>query len=407
MEEQNKELEEKKEKNPKGFESHEFVAKTFYGLEEVLAKELLQLGARDIQELNRAVKFSGDMGFLYKANLCLRTALRILMPIRTFKVRNEQQLYDGIQKINWSEYLGLDKTFVINATANSDNFTHSHYVSLKVKDAIVDQFRERFGKRPSIDKERPDLRIQVHISDMDCTVSLDSSGESLHKRGYRIETNNAPINEVLAAGMILLSDWDQNSDFIDPMCGSGTIISEAAMIARGIPANIHRKEFAFQRWIDYDEDLFDVIVDSSLNKERGFDGRIMGSDRAFSAFKKTERNIKHALLEDFIQIEKKDFFGSTKPADSKRGVLIFNPPYGERQEKDLEEFYKNIGDTLKHGYQGYSAWIITSSMEALKFVGLRTSRKIKLFNGPLECRYVNYQLYDGSKKASKNTESEA
>lgn len=405
MEEEKKEIEAKAEKQQKGFKSHEFIAKTFYGLEGVLAKELLQLGARDIEELNRAVKFSGDLGFLYKANLCLRTALRILMPLRTFKVRNEQQLYDNIQKINWSEYLGIDKTFVINATANSDNFTHSHYVSLKVKDAIVDQFRERYGKRPSIDKERPDIRIQVHISDLDCTVSLDSSGESLHKRGYRIETNNAPINEVLAAGLVLLSDWDQNSDFIDPMCGSGTIVSEAAMIARGIPANIHRKEFAFQRWMEYDEELFDVIVDSSLNKERGFDGRILGSDKAFSAFKKSERNIEHALLEDFIKLEKKDFFGSSKPEDSKRGVLIFNPPYGERQEKDLEEFYKNIGDTLKHGYPGYSAWVITSSMEALKFVGLRTSRKIKLFNGPLECRYVNYQLYDGSKKASKNTDA--
>lgn len=379
-------------------ENFTMIAKTLFGFEEILAKELLQLGAQNIEPGVRMVSFKGDKGFMYKANLALRTALKILKPIHSFRLYNEQQLYKGIQAIDWSDYLSPDQSFVVDVTLHSDNFNHSQFVALKAKDAIVDQFREKYGRRPNIDKDFPDLRINVHIHKEQCSVALDTSGNSLHHRGYRTATNIAPINEVLAAGMLLLSGWDGQGDFLDPMCGSGTILAEAAMIACNIPANINRKEFAFEKWNDWDNDLFDKIVDSLMSKTREFHYTIKGFDKAPSAVEKAKDNIKNANLDEYVTITRDNFFDSEKET---RGPLhiLFNPPYGERLDIDMERFYREIGDTLKQGYPGTNAWFITANLEALKFVGLKPSRKIKLFNGKLEARLVKYEMYEGSKKA--------
>ncbi|WP_371270146.1 class I SAM-dependent RNA methyltransferase [Flavobacterium sp.] len=377
------------------------VAKTFFGFEEILAKELQQLGAQNITIGTRVVNFVGDKGFMYKANLALRSALKILKPIHTFKAFNDKKLYEGIQSLDWTHYLSAHQTFVVETTLHSDNFTHSQFVALKTKDAIVDQFREKTGERPNIDKDFPDLRIHVHIDRDNVTVSLDTSGASLHHRGYRSATNIAPINEVLAAGMLLLSGWDGNSHFLDPMCGSGTILAEAAMIACNIPANINRKEFAFERWKDWDSELFDTILESLLKKTKEFHYTITGYDKAPSAVSKAKDNIRNANLDDYITIRHDDFFKTEKMSEGPLHI-VFNPPYGERLTIEMERFYREIGDTLKQKYPNTNAWFITANLEALKFVGLRPSRKIKLFNGKLEARLIKYEMYAGSKKAKFN-----
>ncbi len=378
-------------------ENFKMIAKTFFGFEEILAKELQQLGAQDVEIGTRAVSFKGDKGFMYKANLSLRTALKILKPIYYFKATNDQNLYKGIQGIDWSKYIGDNQTFVIDTTIHSDNFKHSQFVSQKAKDAIVDQFREKTGQRPSVDKDFPDLRINIHIDRDQVSVALDTSGASLHHRGYRTATNIAPINEVLAAGILLLSGWDGSSDFLDPMCGSGTLLAEAAMIACNIPANINRKEFAFEKWNDWDNDLFDQIIDALMKKTREFHHTIIGYDKAPSAVQKAKDNIQNANLDDYVSIIQGDFFDSKKE-NAGPLQMVFNPPYGERLNIELERFYREIGDTLKNNYPNTNAWFITANLEALKFVGLRPSRKIKLFNGSLEARLVKYEMYEGSKK---------
>ena len=377
------------------------IAKTFFGFEEILAKELAQLGALNISVGTRSVSFYGDKGFMYKANLTLRTALKILKPIHEAKVFNDQNLYDEVQKIDWSLYMNENQSFLVNATMYSEVFNQTMFVALKTKDAIVDQFRTNTGKRPNIDKDFPDLRVHVHLDREFCSISVDTSGESLHQRGYRSATNLAPINEVLAAGILLLSGWNGGSDFLDPMCGSGTFLIEAAMIACNIPANINRKEFAFERWPDWEPELFDMIVDSLMKKTKDFHYTIVGFDKAPSAVSKAIDNVKNANLDDYIKIEKVNFFDTKKETQGPL-QMVFNPPYGERLEIDMERFYTEIGDTFKQNYPNTSAWFITANLEALKFVGLKPSRKIKLFNAKLEARLVNYQIYEGSKKAKFN-----
>lgn len=374
------------------------VAKTFFGFEDILAQELRVLGAQNVEQGIRMVSFSGDTGFMYKANLSLRTALKILKPIKTFKVFDEESLYKGVKSIDWSEILLANQTFVVDATVYSEAFNNSLFVVLKSKDAIVDQFREQFGKRPSIDKQHPDIRIHVHIQKDVCTVSLDTSGESLHHRGYRTSTNIAPINEVLAAGILLLSGWRGQTHFLDPMCGSGTFLVEAAMIACNIPPNINRREFAFEKWRDWDEDLFDKIEESLLNKIKDFPYRIVGYDKAPSAVRKSRENVRNANLEEYIDIEQQDFFKTEKETEGPLH-MVFNPPYGERLDIDLERFYREIGDTFKRSYPQTEAWFITGNVEALKYVGLKTTRRIKLFNGKIESRLVKYDIYEGSKRA--------
>jgi putative N6-adenine-specific DNA methylase len=298
------------------------------------------------------------------------------------------------------------QTFVVDVTLYSEAFNNSQFVALKTKDAIVDQFRAKSGVRPSIDKDFPDLRIHIHLDRDQCTVSLDTSGESLHQRGYRSATNIAPINEVLAAGMLILSGWDGTSHFLDPMCGSGTILAEAAMIACNIPANINRKEFAFEKWNDWDNDLFDQIIDSLMKKTREFHYTIKGYDKAPSAVRKAQDNIQNANLDDYVTIEQKDFFETEKQTEGPLN-MVFNPPYGERLDIDMERFYREIGDTFKQSYPNTQAWFITANLEALKFVGLKPSRKIKLFNGKLEARLVKYDIYEGSKRTKfQNREEE-
>ena len=377
-----------------------FLAKTFYGFEPLLEKELRKLGAKNIKSINRAVSFEGDLGFLYKANLSLRTALRILMPIGRFPVINQTDLYRAIDRIEWSKWFSADQSFIIDVTLFSDHFNHSLFIAQKAKDAIVDQFSKKEGKRPSVTTENPDIRIQLHLQGDQLTISLDSSGNSLHQRGYRIETNIAPINEVLAAGILLHSGWEGKTYFYDPMCGSGTLAIEAAMIACNIPPSLNRATFSFMNWRNFDAELFEVIRNSSLSKVREFRGHIYASDKAPSAVRKAQENIEKAGLEEYISVVRSDFFFADRPSDVPLHV-VFNPPYGERLSIDADVFYGKIGDTLKKEYQGCEAWFITANIEALKSVGLRPSRKIKMFNGKLESRLVNYELYEGSRKASK------
>jgi putative N6-adenine-specific DNA methylase len=381
-------------------ENFKMVAKTFFGFEEILAKELLQLGAQQIKPGNRMVSFVGDLGFLYKANLCLRTALKILKPIHTARVQDKDALYQLFYDFPWEDFLDVDSKFVIDSVVHGTLFTHSQFASQKAKDGLVDQFRDRYNERPSVDLNRPDLRINLHIQEDFCTVSLDSSGASLHHRGYRTATNIAPLNEVLAAGLIQLSGWKGNTDFLDPMCGSGTIVIEAAMFASNIPANINRKQFAFEKWTDWDADLFEKIQESQLKRIKNPGIQIKGSDKAPSAIEKATINVENANLSEFITLEKKDFFQIDKETSGPLHLLT-NPPYGERLEGDMNALYQGIGDAFKQSFPNTQAWLISSNMEALKCVGLRPSRKIKLFNGKLESRLMFYPIYEGTKRVHK------
>jgi putative N6-adenine-specific DNA methylase len=378
-------------------QNFDMIAKTFFGFEEILAKELTDLGAQHVKIGVRMVAFKGDKGFMYKANIGLRTALKILKPIKTFKANNEKGLYTGISNIDWGQYMNSNQTFVIDTTLHSEFFNHSEFVSQKSKDAIADQFMQKRNQRPSVDKMHPDLRIHVHIDKDQVSVAIDSSGKSLNQRGYRIDTNIAPINEVLAAGILLLSGWDGQTHFLDPMCGSGTFLAEAAMIACQIPANINRKEFAFEKWNDWDNKLFDQVTNSLLKRVREFHYTIIGYDKAPSAVLKSKENIKNANLDEYVTIKEANFFETEKEIETKL-QMVFNPPYDERLGIQTENFYKSIGDTLKKNYPNTDAWFITGNLEAIKFVGLRPSRKIKLFNASIEAKLLKYEMYEGSKR---------
>ena len=379
-------------------ENYSMVATTMMGLEDILAEELRLLGAQHINVLNRAVEFVGDVGFMYKANLNLRTAIRILKPIFSFKARNEKELYRKIYEYDWEQHFDVDGTFAIQSSGFSEVFSHSKYTALKTKDAIADSFRDKHGKRPNVDVEAPDVQINVHVRDNSFVISLDSSGYSLHKRGYKVASVDAPINEVLAAALILLSDWNQISNFYDPMCGSATILVEAALIANNIPANIFRKRFGFSGWKDFDPELWNKIKDISLEKEKEYYGIISGADNFQKSLRAGRSNINNALMRDDIEIKMQDFF-DTKVVPGTH--VVFNPPYGERMSIGINEFYQKIGDTLKHNYQGCTVWLISSDIENLKMIGLKPSRKIKVYNGKLECRFVKFDIYEGSKKESK------
>lgn len=380
------------------------VAKTFQGLEAILAEELKGIGAKNIEQGNRAVTFTGDQAMMYRANYHTRTALNILKPIAEFKADNEDQLYKEIGKINWNRYMDIEETFSVSAVTFSKTFTHSKYVSLKVKDAIVDQFRRRKGKRPDVNTATPDLKVNIHIAENNCTLLLDSSGEPLFKRGYRVQTNKAPINEVLAAAMIKLSDWDFKSDLFDPMCGSGTILIEAAMMAYNVAPGTFRAKFGFENWNDFDADIFDEVAEESFN-EIDFKHNIYGSDISPVNIKITETNLKEAFLNKKIKVKPQNFFDSKL---NKEGTtLISNPPYGERlQPDDLKIFYQKIGDKLKQEYINCSAWLIGSNNDLMKFIGLKPDKKIPLYNGPLECSFRKYSMYQGSKKSSENEDTE-
>lgn len=374
----------------------ELIAKTFQGLENVLAKELTDLGANNIQIGRRMVSFTGDKALMYKANFALRTAIRILKPIKHFKAQTADQVYDAIKKIDWSQYLTNETSFAVDSVVFSKEFRHSKFVAYKVKDAIVDYFREKTGSRPNICITNPDLQLNIHIAEDDCTLSLDSSGESLHRRGYRQETVEAPLNEVLAAGMILMTGWDGECDLIDPMCGSGTIAIEAALIARNIAPGVFRKEYAFEKWKDFDQDLFDSIYNDD-SKEREFQHKIYGYDINRNAVEIAQNNVKAAGLSKEIEINQKDFRQFTRPEE--KSIIITNPPYGERiSTPDLLGLYRAIGERLKHQFQDYDAWILSYREECFEQIGLKPSIKIPLYNGSLECEFRKYQIFSGKYK---------
>lgn len=378
----------------------DLTAKTLSGLEEILAGELTSLGATQVTTGKRVVLFRGDKALIYKANYLCRTALRILKPIGVFTVRNEDELYKKVQQIDWTEIFSLKQTFSISASVFHSSMTHTLFVSQKAKDAIVDQFREKLKRRPSVNTENPDIHIDIHISKDKCTISLDSSGHSLHQRNYRVAVDKAPINEVLAAGLIKLSGWQKDGDFFDPMCGSGTIPIEAAMEAMNIPAGYYRKKFAFESWKDFDYTLWNQIKYQADSEIKEHDFPIIASDESYKAFKIARDNLRHAKLEQDITLINKPF--EKMNPETGKGILIFNPPYGERlEEGDIIALYKHIGDVLKNKFKGYEAWIITSNLDAAKFIGLRPSKKITLFNGQLESRLLKFEMYAGSKKGSK------
>ena len=377
-------------------QNFELIAKTFMGLEPVLAKELTQLGANDVKIGRRMVSFTGNKELMYRANFQLHTAIRILKPIRHFKAKCADDVYEEIKKIDWTAYLDDDKTFAVDSVVFSEEFRHSKFVSYKVKDAIVDQFREKTGKRPNISVANPDLRLNIHIAEDDCTLSLDSSGESLHRRGYRQESVEAPLNEVLAAGMILLSGWKGDTDFIDPMCGSGTILIEAALIAKNMAPGLFRKEYAFEKWPDFDADLFDEIYNDE-SQEREFQHHIYGYDVDVKAVNTALLNVKAAGLSNDITVRQQDFKDFTQP--SHKSIIITNPPYGERiSTPDLLGTYKMIGERLKHQFLNNDAWILSYREECFEQIGLKPSIKIPLYNGSLECEFRRYQMFDGKLK---------
>lgn len=378
-----------------------FLSKTLSGLEQVLADELQAIGASNIKILKRAVSFEGDKKILYRANLESRTSVRILVPIFSFRANNEDIYYRKIKSMDWSKYMGVNDTLAIDATTHSIFFTHSKYASLKAKDAIVDQFRDKFGRRPNVNLTSPTLRINIHIQEDEVTVSLDSSGDPLFKRGYRIERMEAPLNEILAAGMILLSGWKKDRDFVDPMCGSGTLPIEAGLIARNIPPQWFRKQFGFQKWSDYDADLWQSVRNEAEQQFKEYEHEIYGFDKDFKAIGTSRINVLSAELTDDISLKRNAF--EKLEAPSGKGVMIINPPYDERLHiENIEAMYKMMGDQFKQNFKGWEVWVLSSNLDALKRIGLRPSKKIKLFNGALECKFLKFEIYEGSKKASKN-----
>lgn len=376
-------------------ESEEFkiIVKTFQGLEEVLAKEITNLGGNNVEIGNRMVSFTGDKAMLYKANFCLRTAIRVLMPIREFTATDADEVYEEVKKIDWSKYMDSSKTFLVDSVVFSENFRHSKFVAYRVKDAIADYFREKDGERPNVGITNPDIRVSIHISEKDVSISLDSSGESLHLRGYRTGTVKAPLNEVLAAGMVMLTGWDGECDLIDPMCGSGTILIEAALIALNIYPGVFRKEYAFEKWNDFDKDLFDSIYNDD-SQEREFTHKIYGYDINRQAVAIAQDNARAAGVSKVVEIQQKDFYDFEQPAE--KALMITNPPYGERiTTDDLLGLYEKIGERLKHNFVGNDAWVLSYHDECFAKIGFRPSTRYALYNGALECEFRKYQVFDG------------
>lgn len=388
------------------------LAKTFKGLEQVLAQELIELGANDVQIERRAVSFKGDKALLYRANLCLRTASRVLVPVAqgqlklkngTSKLKPEDWLYELVKAVNWSLYMTENTTFAIDATVYSETFRNSRFVTYRVKDAVADYWQERAGKRPNVKVTDPELYINVHIGAERVTVSLDSSGESLHKRGYRVANTEAPINEALAAGMLLLAGWKGQSDFYDPMCGSGTIPIEAALIARNIAPGVFRQSFAFEKWLDFDAELWSEIYNDDSH-EREFHHKIYGSDASFYAIQQATKNVKSAGVQRDVELKQIRLEEIIAPFNGKEmsnasPLVMLNPPYGERlaSNKDMELLYGKIGTALKHQFAGSTAWIISSNEAAMKCIGLKPSKKLHLLNGELDCQFNRYDLFAGKR----------
>ena len=388
-------------------ENFRMIAKTYEGLEEVLAKELEELGATDIKKLRRAVEFYGDLKMMYKANYWLRTAVSVLKPIAAFEVKDEKDLYDKIYGIKWFNYFDLGKTFAVQATVNNhETLTHSQYAALKVKDAIADQFRYNFNQRPDVDPKNANININIYISGTQCEVAINSSGMPLFKRGYKVEMHRAPLNEVLAAGMILLAGWDKNSNFIDPMCGSGTLLIEAALMAYNFPPQFMRHNFNFQYWSDFDPSIWREIKSKDLELQKDFEYRIIGGDISSKNLEIAQHLITHMKFHKDIDLVQSDIRDHKAPDDGSKGWIVTNPPYGERlHSKDLLGLYEKIGTAFKHNFPGYTAALISSDVEAVKMIGLKPMKKRELYNGGLLCKFNTYDLYEGSKKEKKQADA--
>ena len=372
----------------------DMVATTFLGLEGVLADELRAMGAEEVTEGNRVVSFRGDKEMLYRANFACRTAIRVLKPFLRLRSTGSDDLYEQLKSFDWEQLMQVNTTFAIDATVYSEDFTNSRFVTYRVKDAIADFFNEKYGKRPSIRLTNPDIRFDVHISGRDVTLSLDSSGEPLFKRGWRVAQTDAPINEVLAAGIILLSGWKGDTDLVDPMCGSGTFLIEAALIGANIAPGVYRDGYAFQQWPDYDADLFDKIYNDD-SAEREFTHKIYGSDIEGKAIAIARANVKNAGLNKYIELERRDFNDIEEVPE--KGTLISNPPYGERLSvEDIEQFYHDLGFKLKHTFKGYNAWLICNDKEQYFKIGLKPSIRYALNNGGLDCELLEYVIFDGT-----------
>jgi putative N6-adenine-specific DNA methylase len=379
------------------------IAKTVSGLEDVLVHELETLGVTGLMKLNRAVSFTGDMALMYRVNYACRTALRVLKPVFHFEILEQKDLYEKIYEFPWEDYLDAEHSFSIDAVISYTVFTNSQFVAQRSKDAIADRLREKLGNRPSVDLENPDLKINVHLFKDSCTVALDSSGQSLHRRGYRKSTGPAPINEVLAAGLVQLSEWDPATPLFDPMCGSGTLLIEAAMLAKNMPAGFFREEWGFMKWRDFDAELWAQVKEECNALTTAQPLKIHGSDRAERAIESARENLRFTGLYDDISLDTGSFEDAAPPFE--KGFIVSNPPYDERLKiEDSLAFYKMIGDTLKRKYAGYTAWFISSDLESVKFIGLRPSRRIPVFNGPLECRFLKFDMFAGKKGYSQPAE---
>ncbi len=376
--------------------------KTLHGLEEILAEEIRELGGADaIRVEKRAVSCEGDKTFLYKSNLHLRTAMKVLVPLYSFEANNEDELYAAVKKFDWGNYIHLDQTFAIDNTIRSTIFRHSKYVALKTKDAIADQFMAKLGKRPNIDIQSPDIQLDIHCLENQFTISIDSSGDTLNRRGYRVTGHAAPLNEVLAAGMIKLSNWNPAKPLIDPMCGTGTILIEATMMALNMAPQLNRSHFSFMNWEDYDDELWKSLKDEAQGKvDYKKELSIKGGDNNKRILEDTQETIDKLGFSKYITLKHTTL--EKHIPEVKDGVVIMNPPYGERLESaDINAFYKEISDAFKKNFQGFEVWVLSSNMEALKHLRLKPSRKIVLFNGPLECRFQKYELYAGSRREGR------
>lgn len=374
----------------------ELIAKTYKGLENVLADEISAIGGREIQILNRAVLYTANEEVMYKSNLWLRSALRVIKPIDKYVVNNANDLYKHTNTINWQKYIGPDSTIAVDSTINSSPFNHANFVALKVKDAIVDRMRDTFGRRPNVDTENPDLLVNVHIYRNECTISLDSSGRSLHKRGYRHAQTDAPLNEVLTAGLLLMTDWKGECDFYDPMCGSGTITSEAFHIAMNKAPGLDA-EFGFMKWRDYDKYLWEKVNSEARNLMIPVNVNFFTSDIEGKAIAVTKTNMRSPEMRNIVKIKQADFFELLPQGAT--GIIVLNPPYGARIVlDDAKQLYKKIGDKLKFDFPDFNAWILSGNPEAVKFVGLKPAKKIDILNGNIECKFNKYELYSGSKK---------
>lgn len=373
--------------------------KTFYGLEEVLAQELEEHGLKGAKLLNRAVTIKGDWDDVYFLNVHLRTAISILVEIDSFKIRKERDLYTNAYQIDWPSFFKVDKTFAVKGAVFSDVFRHSQYPFLLVKDAIVDRFRDKVQDRPDVNVKKPQVMIDVYVNNDEVTISLNTSGLPLFQRGYREATGAAPLNEAVAAGILKLSGWDGKTDLVDPFCGSGTILIEAALMAAGLPPNLERHHYAFKNFENFNEEKFNSIIDGIDRRVKGLPCKIVGSDISDEMVTKTRRNLRGLPIGRFVETSVKPFDQVEKPSES--GMIVTNPPYGERMGEEIEELYEGIGNWLKHSMPGYSCWLISSNMDALKKVGLKPDTKMRLFNGKLECSLRKYTVFEGKLKDNK------